>query len=49
MCDEQEQIEAIWNAVDGQYEDEVYLYRCYQKDGFISKQKGINSMMYCIV
>jgi hypothetical protein len=30
-----EQQEAIWDAVDvGQYEDEVYLYKCYQIDDF---------------
>lgn len=35
MLDEMEQIEAIWDAVEGgEYQDEVYLYKCYQIDDF---------------
>lgn len=40
MLDEMEKIEAIWDAVDvGEYEDDIYLYRCYQIDDFYIETK----------
>jgi hypothetical protein len=40
MLDQIEQIEAIWDAVEvGEYQDEVYLYKCYQIDDFYVETK----------
>jgi hypothetical protein len=40
LLDEMEQMEAIWDAVDvGQYEDDVYLYKCYQINDFYVETK----------
>jgi hypothetical protein len=39
-ADEMEQMEAIWEAIDvGQYEDDVYLYSCYQLNDFYIETK----------